>query len=593
MQAEAVKQHTTNPNATMVRTGCCISWGDPEKKQEKEEPQKKNATIEMEYRRPPRAADLELTSLAQELLKHMTDFLPERELGNAALAHRSLSTAVRMRPTIAQSCKRRFGTLQGFESHMSSTRSGLNLSECLSLEEPVRTQQLEVLREWISHGLTHLDLSGNELDVEALASVLVGNAVLTDFDLSRNQIGVEGAKVLADALKSGMAVLTDLNLRDNDIGPEGAKALADALMSGTAVLNRLVLDQNSVGDEGAVALGEALKSNKTLKELDLYGCNIGAEGGKALAAALGTAVLTSLDVGYNDLDEEAALGIVRAARQHDKMTFLGLPDCKIGPTGAKEIAEYISVTAVLTSLTLSSNRLCGVYMDKWDFHVKGTYDASGIEALASAISATAVLTDLDLSYNRIEPDGIKALAVALQSGTSVLNKLVLSGNFIEYEGASALGEALKVNKSLKELKLDRCILGPDGGKALAAALSEGTAVLTVLDLRFNHIGDETAKALADALKSGRSVLKKIKLSHNHIMDEGAIALGEALKSNKTLNELDLYRCVIGAEGGKALASALGSSALTKLDARINALGDEEKKVLRDAAVGRKGFQLLV
>ena len=60
---------------------------------------------------------------------------------------------------------------------------------------------------------------------------------------------------------------------------------------------------------------------------------------KALAA---NEVLTSLDVGGNSLTEEAALGIVRVERQRNKLTSLGLARCGIGPTGAAEIAEYVS-----------------------------------------------------------------------------------------------------------------------------------------------------------------------------------------------------------------------------------------------------------
>ena len=52
----------------------------------------------------------------------------------------------------------------------------------------------------------------------------------------------------------------------------------------------------------------------------------------------------------------------------------------------------------------------------------------------------------------------------------MLNRLVLWGNKIKDEGAIALGAALKINKSLKELDLERCNIGTKGGKALAAAL---------------------------------------------------------------------------------------------------------------------------
>ena len=65
--------------------------------------------------------------------------------------------------------------------------------------------------------------------------------------------------------------------------------------------------------------------------------------------------------------------------------------------------------------------------------------------------------------------------------------------------------------------------------------------------------------------------------------------------NKSLKELTLINCEIGTDGGKALAAALseGTAVLTKLNARYNGLGYEGEKVLRDAAEGCEGFQLLL
>ena len=53
-----------------------------------------------------------------------------------------------------------------------------------------------------------------------------------------------------------------------------------------AVMKKLVLASNSIKDEGAVAISESLKNNWTLEELDLTGCSIGIDGGKALVAGL-------------------------------------------------------------------------------------------------------------------------------------------------------------------------------------------------------------------------------------------------------------------------------------------------------------------
>ena len=81
------------------------------------------------------------------------------------------------------------------------------------------------------------------------------------------------------------------------------------------------------------------------------------EGPLAIAEALRVnAVVTSIDVGLNWLDEETALSIVRAVRQRDIMTTLGLAMCGISAVGAKELAEYISGSAVVTKLDIRYNR---------------------------------------------------------------------------------------------------------------------------------------------------------------------------------------------------------------------------------------------
>ncbi len=53
-----------------------------------------------------------------------------------------------------------------------------------------------------------------------------------------------------------------------------------------AVLTTLVLNSNNIGDEGAKAIAEALKVNAVLTELHLYHNNISDDGAKAIAEAL-------------------------------------------------------------------------------------------------------------------------------------------------------------------------------------------------------------------------------------------------------------------------------------------------------------------
>ena len=63
-------------------------------------------------------------------------------------------------------------------------------------------------------------------------------------------------------------------------------------------------------------------------------------------------------------------------------------------------------------------------------------------------------------------------------------------------------------------------------------------------------------------------------------------------SLRSCTQLNLLGNDIGTEGAKALAAGLAANAsLTRLDARVNDLGEEGKAMLRKAVEGRSGFEL--
>ena len=90
-----------------------------------------------------------------------------------------------------------------------------------------------------------------------------------------NNIGVEGAKRLAEALEKN-TTLNVLDLYDNNIGDKGATRIAEALEKNTS-LKELYLGFNNIGDEGAKRLAEALEKNTSLNVLGLRFNNIGYE----------------------------------------------------------------------------------------------------------------------------------------------------------------------------------------------------------------------------------------------------------------------------------------------------------------------------
>ena len=189
-----------------------------------------------------------------------------------------------------------------------------------------------------------------------IANGLEVNAVLTSLDLSFNNLAgetgyINSTEVEGDSKEEGAKVVyqgremtvikgidEDGELRMADFS--GVLALANALKV-NAAMTKIVLSYNEIKDEGAIALGKALKINKSLNELQLVDCGIGTEGGKALASALSEG------------------------------------------------------SAVMTTLNLSDNALCGLR------YGQGTYDASGIKALASALEVNRVLTSLNVGLTNL------------------------------------------------------------------------------------------------------------------------------------------------------------------------------------------------
>jgi hypothetical protein len=93
---------------------------------------------------------------------------------------------------------------------------------------------------------------------DTLAACLKDMPLLQTLDLSRNNIGVGGAKQVAASLEY-VPELQILALKGNNIGLEGANAIAAGLKY-VPQLQTLDLSRNSIGDEGAKAITSLRRS---------------------------------------------------------------------------------------------------------------------------------------------------------------------------------------------------------------------------------------------------------------------------------------------------------------------------------------------
>ena len=121
-----------------------------------------------------------------------------------------------------------------------------------------------------------------------LSQMLEENTTLTHLNLSRNEIGSQGAKVLANCLYVNRAlVYLDINRQKlkGKIGAYGAKFLAQGLRMNNN-LRVLRLARNRIGLEGSRHISGMLLVNRGLRILDLAYSKIGVEGAMQLGGAL-------------------------------------------------------------------------------------------------------------------------------------------------------------------------------------------------------------------------------------------------------------------------------------------------------------------
>jgi uncharacterized protein (TIGR02996 family) len=132
----------------------------------------------------------------------------------------------------------------------------------------------------VMHGLEHLDLSDNPLNVEGIqelaeSGILRGLRVLK---LATTLPGVPGVEALTQT--GGLSGVRSLDLSANRLGPVAVKLVAEsAAARGLRVLN---LANNPVGDAGAAALAKS-RALAGLLELDLADAELTDAGALALA----------------------------------------------------------------------------------------------------------------------------------------------------------------------------------------------------------------------------------------------------------------------------------------------------------------------
>lgn len=156
------------------------------------------------------------------------------------------------------------------------------------------------------HGITNFG-------AERLVEHIFKNETLLVLNLSCNSISRDGVKCLSQYLSSN-PTLEVLNIGYNRAEDDGALHLSQTLSHKNQNLITLVLCNNSLTDKGLCAIAEALQTNITLKQLYVWGNNIGTAASQSFLDLTTKGELPRLALNDTDVSAYVVDGIPYLAR---------------------------------------------------------------------------------------------------------------------------------------------------------------------------------------------------------------------------------------------------------------------------------------
>ena len=334
----------------------------------------------------------------------------------------------------------------------------------------------------------------NSAALEALPSLLKGNAAITSLDLSNNRLA--DVSHLIKAIDEAPS-LTTANFLATGLDEAAAEALC-----ALAGRRRLSLCGLASGPH------EALLANKRLDAADAM---LVASDVRHFATTLRTLTLTGNHLG--------PLGVARLAEAVAERSGGG-GDADYGDygdcSGDGDGNSSAGSNTPMVRLELTRNDVCGIGPGQQ----VGEWDDAGLRAIGTALSCRSIVS-LGLGSNELGDAGCELLAAALYvSDGCGLVRLGLRDNNIRVAGAVAVATVLEACRVLAELDLGQNRLcgawltadgarvgsySTEGVNAIAAALQMGGAsALQLLDVRECCLEEGEREHLAAAAREASS-----------------------------------------------------------------------------------------
>lgn len=221
--------------------------------------------------------------------------------------------------------------------------------------------------------------------VEALLDAMKQNQHIDRLLLGNNIISDDGAKYIADFIKSGKSPLTIWYIAGNNFTEYGIKHITDALIDDKQV-TALWLKRNPLKSGGMYHVSNLIRFNQNIQVLDLINCGLLDEGVKILSQGL--VENTGLRHLYLSANGITAKGLIemepyfKTSKSKLETLFLGCN--RIGDDGAKIIGDLLENDTCLVRLNIASSRI----------------GSKGMKYLSDSLRNHPNLMVLDLGYMR-------------------------------------------------------------------------------------------------------------------------------------------------------------------------------------------------
>uniref|UniRef100_H0VJA0 Leucine rich repeat containing 74A n=2 Tax=Cavia porcellus TaxID=10141 RepID=H0VJA0_CAVPO len=274
------------------------------------------------------------------------------------------------------------------------------------------------------------------LGTKAIAVALVSNTAIIGLELEDNRIMKEGVLSLVEMLHENY-YLQELNISTNDLGLEGAKIISDFLQKNISSLWKLKLSGNNFKEESAALLCQALSSNYRIKKLDLSHNEFSDKGGELLGQMLGINVgLESLDLSWNHFHIQGAVALCSGLRSNVTLKKLNLSMNGFGNEGAQALGEVFRLNSCLTHVDVSSNNISN----------------DGASKLSRGLESNETLQVLKLFLNPISMDGAVLLILAIKRNPkSVMEELDISNVLVTEQFTKILDGVYAAHPQLEVL----------------------------------------------------------------------------------------------------------------------------------------------